>query len=117
MLIWYAGIPTESAYWLRRSTAGWASLLAVLPLAGWAIPFGVFLWRRLRNRWEFAYVAVAVLLFGRWLDAYLALLPENLPNPWPLLPLDLLPMVLILVRILGAPAQHPLQRAELLRRE
>lgn len=117
MLIWYAGIPAESAYWLRRSTAGWASLLAVLPLAGWAIPFGVFLWRRLCDRWEFAYAAMAVLLFGRWLDAYLALLPENLPNPWPLLPLDLLPMVLILVRILGGPAQHPPQKAELLRRE
>lgn len=116
MLIWYAGIPAESVYWLRRSTAGWASLLAVLPLAGWAIPFAVFLWSRLRVRWEFAYAAMAVLLFGRWLDAYLALLPENLPNPWPLLPLDIFPMILILGRFLGGQAMRPLQKTELPRR-
>ena len=44
-LIWYANIPEETAYFLRRKSGDWQLLSYVLPIAGFVIPFLILLFR------------------------------------------------------------------------
>ena len=39
MLIWYANIPEETAYFLRRADNGWMPYLLLLPVLKFVVPF------------------------------------------------------------------------------
>jgi hypothetical protein len=82
MLIWYANIPEEAAYFVARTRQAWQPLFLLDVALNWGIPFVVLLRRDTkRNRATLVKVA-AVLLAGRWLDVYLMLLPPVLgPQP------------------------------------
>ncbi|MBN4060326.1 hypothetical protein JYT11_00600 [Planctomycetaceae bacterium AH-315-I19] len=44
-LIWYANIPEETAYFLKRKTGDWELLSYIIPIAGFIVPFLVLLFR------------------------------------------------------------------------
>ena len=75
MLIWYANIPEETVYYVRRLEGAWGTLFLLNMLLNWAVPFCVLLarWSK-RTAWVLGYVA-AVILVGRWLDLYLMVAP------------------------------------------
>ena len=75
MLIWYANIPEETAYFVARTRDGWFALFVLNVALNWVIPFLVLIGRNAkRNRRVLAIVSIVVLV-GRWLDLYLMVLP------------------------------------------
>jgi hypothetical protein len=75
MLIWYANIPEETAYFMRRSENGWLVYLLVLPVLKFVLPF-LLLIPRAAKRNPRALVPIAVLiLFAQFWELYLMVAP------------------------------------------
>ncbi len=67
MLIWYANLPEETAYFLRRSTNGWQPYFLVLPLLKFAVPFLLLLPRDAkRNPIKLVPVAMLIIFAQFW---------------------------------------------------
>lgn len=78
MLIWYAHIPEEAAYYAERQQGMWSSLLLLNLALNWALPFLVLLPRRNKQSAGVLVKVAIVLLLGRWLDLYLMISPPFL---------------------------------------
>lgn len=75
MLIWYADIGEETAYYSARLHNAWAPLFLLNMILNWAVPFAALLPRApKRNPRALARVA-AVVLAGRGLDLFLMIAP------------------------------------------
>lgn len=75
MLIWYANIPEETAYFLRRVDNGWLPYLLVLPAVKFVVPFLLMVPRDAkRNPKKLVPVAV-LLLAAQFLELYLMVAP------------------------------------------
>ena len=75
MLIWYANIPEETVYFLRRADNGWLPYLLVLPVLKFVVPF-LFLVPRDAKRNPRKLVPVAVLiLFAQFWELYVMVAP------------------------------------------
>src|SRR5215831_6361729 len=82
MLVWYADISEETAYYIARLHNAWAPLFLLNMILNWAIPFAALLPRAAkRNARALGRVAVVVLA-GRVLDVYLLIAPP-LAGPRP----------------------------------
>ncbi|KAA0253246.1 hypothetical protein FBQ97_14180 [Acidobacteria bacterium ACD] len=67
MLIWYANIPEETVYFLRRSSNGWLPYLLLLPVLKFVVPFLLMLPRDAkRNPRKLVPVAVLILFAQFW---------------------------------------------------
>ena len=67
MLIWYANIPEETAYFLRRQANGWETYFLLLPVLKFAIPFLLMIPRQAkRNPKRLVPIAVLLLLAQFW---------------------------------------------------
>jgi hypothetical protein len=67
MLIWYANLPEETAYFLRRADNGWLPYLLVLPFLKFAAPFLLMIPRDAkRNPRKLVPVAVLIILAQFW---------------------------------------------------
>lgn len=76
MLIWYANIPEETMWFLRRNTESWAYLNWILVIGHFFIPFVLLLQQPLKKK-PIALCGVAVwLLAFHLLDYYIVVLPE-----------------------------------------
>lgn len=71
MLIWYANIPEESVYYVRRLEGAWGPLFLLNVLLNWAIPFAVLLPRATKRNPAWLGRVAVVVLAGRWLDLHL----------------------------------------------
>ena len=95
LLIWYAAIPEESLYFVRRTTEGWLTILVVTLCLNWAVPFLALLARWMkRDRTSLLQVSLIVIL-GRWVDRYQLFLPEQGAFDLGRLALDLGPTLLL----------------------
>ncbi len=75
MLIWYANIPEETVYFLRRQENGWLPYLLVLPLLKFVVPFLLMVPREVkRNPRTLALISVLVL-FAQFWELYLMVGP------------------------------------------
>jgi hypothetical protein len=75
MLIWYANLPEETLYFIKRTDGPWLALFVLTALLNWVVPFFLLLPRgNKRNPRVVAWAAVIVVL-GRALDLYLMFLP------------------------------------------
>ncbi len=75
MLIWYANIPEETVYFLRRADQGWLPYLLLLPALKFVVPFLLMLPRDAkRNPRKLVPVAV-LLLVAQFLELYLMVGP------------------------------------------
>lgn len=75
MLIWYANIPEETVYFVRRQSGLWMPIFLMNLFLNWVVPFVVLLpkWTK-RDPAILGKVAVVVLA-GRFVDLYLMIFP------------------------------------------
>jgi hypothetical protein len=76
MLIWYANIPEETAYYIARTHGGWNVLFVANLVLNWAIPFVVLLSRDAKRSRTILGAVAATVLLARWLDLYLMIMPS-----------------------------------------
>jgi hypothetical protein len=111
LLIWYGNLPEETPYYLARTNDKWIALFLLNLVVNWFVPFVVLMTRGAkRNRSVLKWMAILILA-GRWLDLYLAVMPQMMPAP-SVTALD----VLIVGGVGGAfflAASHALNRAPL----
>ncbi len=82
MLIWYAHIPEETAYFVRRLHGFWGPLFLLNFLLNWAVPFLALLPRAIKRSPNLLWKVSATVLVGRWLDLYLLIVPPSAgPKP------------------------------------
>jgi hypothetical protein len=75
LLIWYANIPEESVWYLRRQSGDWAAVSLGLLFAHFVVPFLALL-SRVPKRRKPALAAVAVwVLVVHWIDVYWLVMP------------------------------------------
>ncbi len=75
MLIWYANISEETAYYVVRLRNAWAPLFLLNMLLNWAVPFAALLARKPKRNPRALGRVAAVVLAGRVLDVYLMIAP------------------------------------------
>ncbi len=75
MLIWYANVPEETAYFVRRMHGFWQPLFLLDMVLNWVVPFLVLMPRGTKVRPAVMRNVCVVLLLGRWLDLYLMIFP------------------------------------------
>jgi hypothetical protein len=75
MLIWYANLPEETVYFLKRTANGWLPYMLVLPMLKFVVPFLVLL-PRAAKRTAGRLVSMAMLiLVAQFLELYLMVAP------------------------------------------
>jgi hypothetical protein len=83
MLIWYANIPEETAWYLRRHSEVWNPISLALVFGHFLIPFLLFLSRHPKRRaLSLAVMAVWILVI-HWVDLYWLVLPNLSPEAAP----------------------------------
>jgi hypothetical protein len=75
MLIWYANLPDETVYYIRRLHGFWQPLFVLNLFLNWVVPFFALLPRMNKQRTGILVRVSIVLLAGRWLDLYLMIMP------------------------------------------
>jgi hypothetical protein len=83
MLIWYADISEETAYYVARLHNAWAPLFLLNMILNWAVPFAALLPRGTKRSPHALGRVAAVVLAGRVLDVYLMVAPP-LQGPRPI---------------------------------
>lgn len=78
MLIWYANIPEETAYFVRRVGGPWGVLFLLNMLVNWAVPFLALLPRASKQNPRILVTVAWVVVAGRFLDLYLMIVPPLL---------------------------------------
>ena len=75
MLIWYANIPEETAYFLRRSANGWLPYLLLLPALKFVVPFLLLLPRRAKRSPSRLVPIALLILFAQFWELYVMVRP------------------------------------------
>ncbi len=75
MLYWYANIPEETAYFLRRNTGGWNTLNIIMVVGQFFVPFVILLFQGVKKRPLALCTVAAWLLLMHLLDMYIIVLP------------------------------------------
>ncbi|HKU23744.1 MAG TPA: hypothetical protein VJQ50_22215 [Terriglobales bacterium] len=81
MLIWYANLPDETAYYLERLHGYWQPLFVLNLALNWVVPFFALLPRSNKQNPGVLVKVCLVVLAGRWLDLYLMIMPAFSPVP------------------------------------
>ena len=84
MLIWYANVPEETVYFVRRLHGLWLPLLLASLAFNWVAPFLLLLRRDAKRHRAILAAAAGAVLVGRWLDLYLMIFPSvvgEIPRP------------------------------------
>lgn len=89
MLIWYADIPEETGWYLRRTTGAWGWVGLALLLGHFLVPFGALLSRWSKRRRTVLVAASLWLLAMHWLDLFWLVLPEASASGVPVNLMDL----------------------------
>jgi hypothetical protein len=95
MLIWYANIPEETTYFLRRNTESWCILNIILVLGHFLVPFLLLLFRNPKKRPAYLCGIACWILLMHLLDIYIIVLPMMHPAGFHPSFLDLLSLIAI----------------------
>ena len=76
MLIWYVNNPEEAEYFVLRQQGPWQGLFLANLVLNWGVPFVVLLFRRAKENPAILMTVAATVLFGRFLDIYLLVMPS-----------------------------------------
>ena len=79
MLIWYANIPEEASYFIRRNTESWNTMSILLVIGHFFIPFALLLRRRVKKMPKLLSGIAVWILLMHWLDMYLIVMPLKYP--------------------------------------
>ncbi|MFM8807394.1 MAG: hypothetical protein ACKOJB_00555, partial [Chthoniobacterales bacterium] len=75
MLIWYANIPEETIYFLRRNTGSWNTLNIIMVIGHFFLPFVVLLFQGTKKRPALLCAVAVWILLMHMLDMYIIVLP------------------------------------------
>ena len=76
LLIYYANIPEETIYYIRRmQTPAWKTLFFANVLLNWLIPFVLLLPRSVKKSGGWLMTACVIVLVGHWIDLYVMIFP------------------------------------------
>jgi NNP family nitrate/nitrite transporter-like MFS transporter len=76
LLIYYANLPEETIYYLRRmQTPGWKALFFLNIFLNWLIPFALLLSRGAKRSEGWLLLACGIVLVGHWVDLYQMIFP------------------------------------------
>ena len=76
LLIYYANLPEENIYYLRRmQTPGWKTLFFANIFLNWLIPFALLLPRSMKQKDGWLLTACGIVLLGHWIDLYVMIFP------------------------------------------
>ncbi len=76
MLIWYANIPEETGWFLRRQRGGWQAVGLALVVLHWLIPFAGLMSRYAKRRVRLMAFWAGWILVMHWVDLYWVVMPE-----------------------------------------
>jgi hypothetical protein len=94
MLIWYANIPEETVYFIRRIGDGehsgpYRAIFWLNLIINFLAPFLILMRRGSKRNYGTVTMMSVVLLFGHWLDYYQMVMPAASPDHVPFMLLDL----------------------------
>jgi hypothetical protein len=92
-LIWYADLPEETVWYLRRLDGGWKSLTIGLAIGHFAVPFFFLMSEHAKRRRVLLAAGAAWMLLMHLLDTYWLVMPVFLAQGPDLHPLDLLILI------------------------
>ena len=75
MLIWYANIPEETVYFIRRTDHGWAPYMLALPVLKFALPFLLMLPRDAKRSPARLIPVALLVLFAQFWELFLMVAP------------------------------------------
>ncbi len=76
LLIYYANLPEETIYYLRRmQTPGWKALFFLNIFLNWLIPSALLLSRGAKRSEGWLLLACGIVLLGHWVDLYVMIFP------------------------------------------
>jgi hypothetical protein len=75
MLIWYANIPEETIYFIRRADNGWLPYLLLLPVLKFVVPFILLLPREAKRNPGRLVPVAALILFAQFWELYVMVGP------------------------------------------
>lgn len=75
MLIWYANIPEETSYFIRRSIGSWHALIICLTVGRFFLPFPLLLLQATKKRPAALCAVAGWILAMQFLDLYIVVLP------------------------------------------
>ncbi|HAF25185.1 MAG TPA: hypothetical protein DCK93_20150 [Blastocatellia bacterium] len=76
LLIYYANLPEETIYYIRRmQTPGWKALFFLNIFLNWLIPFALLLSRGAKRSEGWLLLACGIVLVGHWIDLYVMIFP------------------------------------------
>jgi hypothetical protein len=78
LLIWYANIPEEVAYYKERLFGSYQFLFFFILVLNFCVPFFIFMRRDWKRSRKVGYIVGAALLLGHWLDVYLMVMPGSM---------------------------------------
>lgn len=77
LLMWYANIPEETIYYVKRLKGGWGTLFYLNIILNWVIPFVVLLPNKACKNKMVLKVICFILFIGQWIDLYLQIMPGS----------------------------------------
>jgi hypothetical protein len=80
LLIWYANLPEETAFYLRRSAPGWHWADWAVPTLRFGLPFLLLLPRFTKRNAAYLSAVSVLVLLGSWLDLYWLVMPSISPQ-------------------------------------
>ena len=95
MLIWYANIPEESAYYTLRVNGSWKILGILLVVGHFLVPFALLLFRSPKEGAGFLGVLAGWILAMHLLDVYTMILPVLHPEGFSPSVLDIVAVIAI----------------------
>ncbi len=75
MLIWYANIPEETVYFIRRTENGWLPYLLALPALKFVVPFLLLVPREAKRNPRMLVPASVLILFAQFWELYVMVGP------------------------------------------
>ncbi len=75
MLIWYANMPEETEYFIRRNTESWNAMSLFLVIGRFFVPFAVLLMQGLKKKPGRLCLIAGWLVFMQAVDIYIIILP------------------------------------------
>jgi hypothetical protein len=75
MLIWYANMPEETEYFIRRNTESWNALSLFLVIGRFFIPFAILLVRSPKKKPLQLWLISGWIVFMQLVDIYIVILP------------------------------------------
>jgi len=75
MLIWYANMPEETEYFIRRNTESWNALSLFLVIGRFFVPFALLLIQGLKRKPHRLCLIAGWIVFMQMVDIYIVILP------------------------------------------